>query len=88
MKYNVPISRIILDWLIDWLRPQNINWQDWNYTLFVVFICYSQTFDVTMQYAETNLLRMSSKTLDWNSNFQVDFQSIYFYIDYIDFIIK
>ena len=23
-----------------------------------------------------------------NSNFQVDFQSIYFYIDYIDFIIK
>ena len=33
--------------------------------------------------AETNLLWTSSKTLDRNSNFQVDFQSIY--IDYIDF---
>ena len=44
--------------------PRNINWQDW-------------TFDVTMHFTEKNLLRTSSKTLDWNSNFQ----SIYFYID-------
>ena len=41
-----------------------------------------------MQRAETNLLPTSLKTLDWNSNVQVDYQSIYFYIDYIDFIIK
>ena len=34
------------------------------------------------------MMRMLSKTLDWNFNFQVDFQSIYLYIDYIDFIIK
>ena len=45
-------------------------------------------FDITMQYAETNLLRIALKTLDWNSNFHVDFQSIYFYINHIEFIIK
>ena len=44
-----------------------------------------KTFDVTMQYAETNLLRTSSKTVDWNSNFQV-FQSIFF--RGIDIIVK
>ena len=43
-----------------------------------------KTYDVTMRYTETNLLRTSWKTLDWNSNFQVDFQSIHFYIDYIN----
>ena len=25
------------------LRPQNINWQDWKYTSFVIFIRYSQS---------------------------------------------
>ena len=29
-----------------------------------------KTFDVTVQWAETNLLRTSSKTLDWNYPFQ------------------
>ena len=24
------------------IRPRNINWQDWKYTSFVIFICYSQ----------------------------------------------
>ena len=24
------------------IRPRNINWQDWKYTLFVIFICHSQ----------------------------------------------
>ena len=46
------------------------------------------TFDVTMQCAETNLLRTSLEALDWSSNFHVNFQSIYFYMEYIDFIIK
>ena len=23
-------------------RPRNINWQDWKYTLFVIFICHNQ----------------------------------------------
>ena len=41
-----------------------------------------KTCNVTMQRTNTNL--MSSKTLDWNSYFKVDFQSIQFYIDYID----
>ena len=35
------------------VRPQNINWQDWKYTLFVVFLFTVKTFDVTMQCAET-----------------------------------
>ena len=26
------------------LRWRNIHWQDWKYTLFVVFICYRQNF--------------------------------------------
>ena len=44
-----------------------INWQDWKYTSFVIFICYSQN----IQYHNAmggNLLRTSSKTKDWNSN--------------------
>ena len=24
------------------IRPRTINWQDWKYTLFVVFVGYSQ----------------------------------------------
>ena len=58
------------------IRPRNINWQ---------VVC---GFLLLLQYAETNMLRTSLKTLDWNSHFQVDFQSIYFYTDYIAFIIK
>ena len=49
------------------LRPRNINWQDWKYTSFVIFICYSQN----IQYHNAmggNLLRTSSKTKNWNSN--------------------
>ena len=38
-----------------------------------------------MQYAETNMLRTSLKTLDWISNFQYDFQSIYFNNDNLNF---
>ena len=49
------------------LWPRNINWQDWKYTSFVIFICYSQN----IQYHNAmggNLLRTSSKTKNWNSN--------------------
>ena len=71
------------------LRPQNINWQHWTYTSFMVMRLQSKhsTSQCNVQ-IETNLLRTSSKTFDCYSNFQVDFQSIYFYIDYINFIIK
>ena len=24
------------------VRPRNMNWQDWKYTSFVIFICHSQ----------------------------------------------
>ena len=66
------------------IRLRNINWQDWKYTSFGVFVGYSQNIRRHNAIcAETNLLRTLSKKLDWNSNFQVDFQSIYFYIDNI-----
>ena len=49
-----------------------------NFLIFIVSMWFSsvtvKTFDVTMQYAETNLLRTSSTTKDW----KVDFQSIYY----------
>ena len=41
-----------------YIRLRNINWQDWKYTSFAIFI---KTFDVTVQWAETKLLRTSSK---------------------------
>ena len=77
-KYFADIS--CNEWIFHFksLRPWNINWQNWKYTLSVIFICYSQTFDVTMQWVGTNLLRMSLKTLDWNSYCKVDFQSTCF----------
>ena len=61
------------------LKPLNINWQDCKYTLFVIFICHSQKIRCTVQWAETNLVRTSSKTLDWNSPFKVEFQSTCIY---------
>ena len=24
------------------IRPRNINWQDWKYTYFEIFVCFSQ----------------------------------------------
>ena len=62
------------------IRPRTINWQDWKYTLFVVFVGYSQNIRRrnAMCRDELGTLQTSSKTLDWNSNFQVGFQSFYF----------
>ena len=37
--YSYLKNKFILE--ID-IRPQNINWQDWKYTSFVIFIFYSQ----------------------------------------------
>ena len=39
-----------------------------------------KTFDVTVQWVKINLLRMSPKTYDWNSNFKVNFHSTCFMI--------
>ena len=65
-----------LELTTDNIRPRNINWQDWKYASFVVFVCYSKNI---RRHHATNLLRTSSKTLDWNSTFTSH---------YIDFIIK
>ena len=54
------------------LRPQNINWQDWKYTSCVVSSVKVKTFNVTIQWANTNFM---AKILDWNSNFKAHFQS-------------
>ena len=34
------------------MRPRNINWQDWKYTSFAIFIRHSQS----MQWTNTNLM--------------------------------
>ena len=52
--------------LKEFIRLRNINWQDWKYTSFSSVTV--KTFDITVQWAETNLLWTSSKTLDWSIN--------------------
>ena len=48
----------------------------------MVFVRYSQNI------RRHNAIRRDELVEDVNFNFQVDFQSVYFYIDYIDFIVK
>ena len=43
-----------------------------------------KTFDVKVHWAETYLLRTSSKTLDWNSLFKVEFQFTCIYANFLN----
>ena len=47
------------------IRPRDISWQDWKYIHRLRFSSVKvKTFDVTVQWAETNLLQTSSETLN------------------------
>ena len=48
------------------IRRRNINWGDLKYTLLVIFVFHIdfKTFEVTVQWMETNLLQTPSKTSD------------------------
>ena len=48
------------------LRPRNINWQDWKYTSFFIFIVTVKILDVTVQWAAVVVK---------NIGFIVEFQS-------------
>ena len=75
--------------MYQYIRQRKINWQDWRYTSFVVFVRYSQNIRRHNTTCRDKLVADVIKK-HWieTQNFQVDFQSVYFKIDYIDFIIK
>ena len=70
------------------MRPRNINLQDWRYTSFVDFIGYSQNIRRHNAMCRDELVADVVENIGLILNFKVDFQSIYFYIENIDFIIK
>ena len=66
------------------LRPG----QDWKYTSFVIFVNYSQNIRRHNLIYRDELVADVVENIGMKLQLQVDFQSIYFYIDYIDFIVK
>ena len=70
-KGCVVLSKTLIIYLIfNLLRPRNINWQDWKYISFAIFICHSQNIRHHNAIGgDYNLLRTSTKTLNWKLSF-------------------